>query len=363
MAGSAVVGVVGTAPISFTDSAGAQKSVPLSALQFSGSALQLTPDWVTELNPPDAKTLLAVATARLAAGELIPPPVRPPSPAIAVTAAHPGPESNNITVDATVTRHPDPDPGQLLNSTTIKFGATETDTYTGLTTAAIGETIGVDIPSGSLPAGTGLVVVKSGSISTSDALPVDQQHDFTSAGFDVKAADSSILFTLVPRVDPTGKGGLSVHVAPAPSGTTFTVTVTYDSPLRGGRDGVGHDRSHGGSSMGISADCAGTITIAEVDQDRRGWRMALQYASTDRDSSINQSYCHINYQLADCRANAPPVPPGAALTGNTNVGRPLPFSLGLGASRCRTCSRRAAGSARYVADLACSHGGREDHGI
>ena len=113
MAASTEVDVVGTAPISFTDSTGAQKSVPLSALEFSGSSPSARSGPRQGLGdriqwPPDAKTVLAVATARLAAGELTPPPVRPPSPAIAVTATHPGPESNNIVVTvAAIT--PDPD--------------------------------------------------------------------------------------------------------------------------------------------------------------------------------------------------------------------------------------------------------------
>jgi hypothetical protein len=244
MAASAAVDVVGTAPISFTDSTGAQKSVPLSALEFSGSALQVTQDpakgWVTELKPPDAKTLLAVANARLAAGELTPPPVRPPSPAIAVTAVHPGPESNNIVVTAAIT--PDPDhPGQPL-SATIKFTATETDMYAGLSTATdVAKAIGVDIPSGQdgAPlAGTGLVVVKSSSVATANTLPADHQHAvLTPAGFEVKAADSSVLFTLVPRAGYSGSGGLSADVALHldPSGaTTFTVTATYDSAAESG---------------------------------------------------------------------------------------------------------------------------------
>jgi hypothetical protein len=78
----------------------------------------------------------------------------------------------------------------------------------------------------------------------------------------------------------------------------------------------GHDLSYGGSSMGIPAKCAGTITIAEFDQNRRGWRTALQYRPADQ-----------------------------------------------GAFRCRTCFRRGVDSARYVADLAYSHAGREYHGV
>jgi hypothetical protein len=245
MAASTVADVVGTAPICFTDSTGAQKSVPLSALEFSGSALQLTQDpvkdWITELKPPDAKTLLAVANARLAAGELIPPPVRPPSPAIAVTAVHPGPESNNIVVTVAAVTLDHDHPNQLLIAK-IKFTATETDTYAGLSTATeAAEAIGVDIPSGqdgSPPAGTGLVVVKSGSVAAGDTLPVAQQPVLTSAGFEVKDANSSTLFTLVPaRAVPSGSGRLSVDVAlhlDSSGRTTFTVAATYDSAAGSG---------------------------------------------------------------------------------------------------------------------------------
>ena len=84
---------------------------------------------------------------------------------------------------------------------------------------------------------------------------------------------------------------------------------------------MGATRCPGGSSMGIPAECAGTITIAEFDQDRRGWRTALQNAPTDHNSTINQSYRRLYYQLADCRANVPqPVLPGAPLRENTDVG-------------------------------------------
>ena len=127
-------------------------------------------------------------------------------------------------------------------SATIKFTTTETDTYTGLSTAVeAAKAIGVDTPSGQVgapPAGTGLVVVKSGSDATANTLPADHQHAvLTPAGFEVKAADSSVLFTLVPRADYSGSGGLSADVALHldPSGTTtFTVTATYDSAEESG---------------------------------------------------------------------------------------------------------------------------------
>ena len=77
------VGVIGSSPIGFTNSEGAQKVVPLSALQFSGSDLQLNSAWASHFDAGEMATLLAVAKARAAAGELTPPPVPPPTPAIA----------------------------------------------------------------------------------------------------------------------------------------------------------------------------------------------------------------------------------------------------------------------------------------
>jgi hypothetical protein len=73
MAASAIVDVIGTAPISLTDSTGAQKSVPLSALTFSWSKPDIADDWAPEFDKAaDKATVFAVATARVAAGELTP---------------------------------------------------------------------------------------------------------------------------------------------------------------------------------------------------------------------------------------------------------------------------------------------------
>jgi hypothetical protein len=129
MAASAALDAVGTPPISFTDSTGTQKSVPLSALKFSGSKPDIADDWAPEFNAPDKgtdkTTVPAVAAARIAAGELTPPPTRPPRPAIAVTAVQPGSESNNIVVAVTI--KPSPDPSRPL-SPILAFSATEMDT-------------------------------------------------------------------------------------------------------------------------------------------------------------------------------------------------------------------------------------------
>jgi hypothetical protein len=229
---AAPVDVVGATPISFTDSNGAQKFVPLSALQFNGSTLQLKTAWVSSFDAAETTTLLAVAAGRASAGELTPPPVPPPRPAIAFTATHAGPESNNIVVTAA------PDPGPPLIAT-IAVSVVETDKYPGLASAsAAALAIGVDTPSGSPGdplAGTGAVVVKTGSVAAGVTLPAAGQAGvLTSAGFDVKATDSSKLFTLLPRADYAGTGGLSIAVDLDTAGTSFTVTATYDSALETG---------------------------------------------------------------------------------------------------------------------------------
>lgn len=129
MAASAKADGAGTAPISYTDSTGAQKSMPPSARTFSGSKPDIADDWATEFNKAaDKTTVLAVATARIAAGELTPPCTSPPSPAIAVTAVQPGPESNNIAVAVTI--KPGPDLSQPL-SAILAFNTTETDITPG----------------------------------------------------------------------------------------------------------------------------------------------------------------------------------------------------------------------------------------
>jgi hypothetical protein len=123
--------------------------------------------------------------------------------------------------------------------------------------------------------------------------------------------------------------------------------------------------------MGIPIAGGGTLTTAELDQDRRGSRTALRYVSVGQKalpalaySSVEQSYRHLNDQLADCCANAlPPVSPGATLTRNADRGPRLLVSPGLGASCCRTYVRRAADSVGYVADLTHSCAGSEDYGV
>jgi hypothetical protein len=231
---AAPVDVVGSSPITFTGSQGQQRFVPLSALQFNGSTIEVKTAWSTAFDPNETNTLITLATAYAAAGELTPPPVAPPSPAVLITAAVPGPESNDITVTAT------PDAGTGL-ATKVKFDAKEVDTYAGLTSAkSAALAMGVDAPTGNANdpvAGTGVLVLKTPvSPATFDTskLPTAQNGGVTNAGYDVKAADNTVLFTLLPRGGYAASGGLSFTLTLDGGGTSFTITATYDSKLESG---------------------------------------------------------------------------------------------------------------------------------
>lgn len=221
--------MVGNAPLAFTNSLGEQQVVPLSAFQFSGSAIVLatTPvNWSAQFGAADTAILLALAQARAATGDLSTPPVIPPVPALAFTAAVAGPQSNNIYVQiksvsttSTVTAE-------------IVIDASETDTYPALASAtAAANAIGVDVaPTATTdpPLGTGVVVVKSGS-ATGTGLPKTGQSLTVSGATNVLAADgTSTLFTLEPRSGYSGSG-IPVTVEVDPSAATFTVTATYDA--------------------------------------------------------------------------------------------------------------------------------------
>jgi hypothetical protein len=229
---AAPVDVVGSSPISFTGSQGQQLIVPLAALQFNGSTIELKPSWTSAFDPHETTTLVALATGFAAGGELTPPPVPPPSPAVLLTAAVAGPESNDITVTVT------PDAGSGL-ATKLKFDATAVDTYTGLTSAkTAAKAIGVEAPTGNAAdpaAGTGVVVVKMSNSFDAAKLPADGQGgSVTTAGYDIKAADKSVLFTLLPRGGYEASGGLTFTLALDTGGTSFTLTASYDSKAESG---------------------------------------------------------------------------------------------------------------------------------
>jgi hypothetical protein len=219
------VDVTGHSPLSFTDANGAQRNVPLSALEFVGSDVKLKTAWAAEFSAGEQTTLLALATALAAGGQLVPPPVAAPMPAIGFAAATPGTEGNNIVVTVT------PDAGPVLEAQ-IKITAREIDNYTGLGDAtAAAMAIGVDAPTGT-PGdpgqGGGLVMVKQ-SAALGTGLPKDAQSLTVKNATPVLAADgTSTLFTLVPRAGAPG-AGMPVKVAVDSGTSTFSVQASFDT--------------------------------------------------------------------------------------------------------------------------------------
>jgi len=135
----------------------------------------------------------------------------------------PGPQGNGITVTVTADAPP-------LTTAELLITATETDTYSGLADAtAAASQIGVDaaVVNGP-PVGTGVVMLKSGAATTA-GLPKDGQTLKVKTATPVLAADgTTTLFTLVARAGYSGSG-IPVTVNLDPSGTTFTLTASYDA--------------------------------------------------------------------------------------------------------------------------------------
>lgn len=228
---TATADVIGSTPLSFTNSAGAQQVIPLSALEFNGSDIRLKTAWQAVLDAGEQTTLLSLAKARAAVGELTPPPIPPPTPAINVTAAHSGPEGNGITVTVAVEK----DVPAL--EAEITLSAVEVDTWAMLTDGdAAAFKIGVDAPTGvdgDPPGATGLIAVKKGSTGASTKPAVASSGVLKKAtGVDLKDEDAAVVCTILPRADYVGKDGLSYAVTV--QGSTFTVTATYDSTKEAG---------------------------------------------------------------------------------------------------------------------------------
>jgi hypothetical protein len=217
------VDVTGQSPLSFTDADGSQRFVPLSAFEFSGSKVQLKSDWASEFTSAEQTIMLALAGAKAAAGELTPPPVLPPVPAIVFTAAATGPSGNTIVVKVT------PDAGTVL-SAKVALNATGTFTYADLADAAAAKSaLGVDAPIGGERKGTGVVMLKKSGAMVTGQLPKDQSLSVKAAGVDVLAADNTTkLFTLVPHPDAPS-AGVPVKITADTAANTFTLEATYDA--------------------------------------------------------------------------------------------------------------------------------------
>jgi len=217
--------VVGPGPISFTNTNGDQMIIPLSALEFSDGKLQLKNDWKTvpALLTSQA-TITNLAQALTAVGQLTPPPTLPPAPALALTAARTGPETNNIIVTTTTTGAGDP----LTAEITVT--AKEKDAWPGLTNGAdAAQAMGTDAAPG-----TGLLVVKQGSFTAGPGAPpsvaqATQGKLKPGDHADLKDSGNNTVCTILPRADYAGNAGLQYTVHPDAAGHSFSITATYDS--------------------------------------------------------------------------------------------------------------------------------------
>ena len=132
--------VLGTAPVFYTDTNGRQISIPLSDLQFNGTAI-ITTSWpsYSSLQPADQTQLTAWLNQLAQSGVLTPDPT--PAPvvdAVVLTAKDPGLAGNNIQVTFTDVVPDKVTPGNTKASITVS----ETETYAGLTPDTLAAVLG-----------------------------------------------------------------------------------------------------------------------------------------------------------------------------------------------------------------------------
>ncbi|MEU4244769.1 hypothetical protein [Actinoplanes sp. NPDC026619] len=219
MAGDSV-DVVGSTPIAITRKDGSQLVVPLDAFQIGPAGPTVRAAWAAGL-ADETVTLLELVRQRLASGELMVPPDRPPRPALLVTAKHPGPESNSIVVHLTPGADPATDP--------VGIEVTQQDTFAGLTSAEDARTR-MGALAGAKKA-TGLLAVKVPSPAV-EGLPVTfAEREVPEKGSDVLDAGGKPLFTLVPAYGSTT--AIKVAIKTDAAAKTFTVIARYDSASSG----------------------------------------------------------------------------------------------------------------------------------
>jgi len=150
--------VLGSAPVDITDaSTGRLFSIPLSSLYFDGSTGQIKADHWPEYGSGSGSFKKAVdgwLAYLVKQSLLVSGTAPPPQPAFSIKARDTGSTGNFVTVDfenITVDKNT---PG----NTTADVIVTETDNYTGLNAATVGNVIGTSAGGGSRP---GLVFVAS----------------------------------------------------------------------------------------------------------------------------------------------------------------------------------------------------------
>lgn len=236
--------IVGNAPVAFTDSTGAQRSVPLTAFAWDASgtpplSLATTPvDWKTPapIASADLAVIQSLMAARLATGEYAVAPLPALIPAIAFQAFTPGPDGNDITLSLNEPSQPNaPTSGVLDIGFTITLSIAHTyGPFSSLAAAATA--IGLSAkahpspPSGAPDVGTGLVQIDTWPVPQTGI--ADQLAPKSVGNGLAIMAGNNKLFTLIPRPSVPQGDQTKIEVDTNSVGTpAFSIKVTYALPV------------------------------------------------------------------------------------------------------------------------------------
>jgi hypothetical protein len=221
---------MGNGPFEFTNSQGQHISIPLTAINFDATGTAVVdPPWNTLTSTPPGSALLALAVTEKT---IQPRPTPSPFPAMIIRAADPGAGGNNIKVTVAVSTAVASPPTNDPTLTPFSITVTETDNYTGLTTATIESVLGSATVTGSKP---GLVQIVHGSVDTNGA-PLSHTGSLsgTPAELDVPGDGTPPLaFTLAAKKSGADGNLTQVTVTPdvssppAPGAGAFSLQATW----------------------------------------------------------------------------------------------------------------------------------------
>ena len=226
---------IGNGPFEFTSASGKQISIPLSAFSFDANGnIVVDPNWNALTQAQPGSSFLAYAVRE---GLLAPAPAPSLFPAMIIKATDLGTGGNNISVTvavmASTTSPPSNDPAQTQFSLTV----TETDFYSGLTTASIEGVLGSSAVSGSSP---GLVQIASSSVDlTGEPIATSGSLSGSPAQIDVPGGGSpGLAFTLIAKKSGSDGSLTKVTVtpdssSPAEASSTFSLLATWTKTSNG----------------------------------------------------------------------------------------------------------------------------------
>lgn len=225
--------VVGSGPISFTDSNGNQQSIPLSLLYFENSTVKAD-KWL----PYNANKAVVDALLKdLVTGEFLKPaPTPPPKQAIVLKAAFPGAKGNTIQVTfSNIVAGSSPP-----TSTTFDAEIAAKFTYSGLSfepgsPSFIGKVLDIGATSGTSP---GLVRVKEPAPTTAtQPKAITTSKPLMGGGASAKSSlivdgdPSGTAFTLEAWKDGADGDNIKISIPDVNAGAkTFTLVVEWTQP-------------------------------------------------------------------------------------------------------------------------------------